>query len=305
MQKRIILDAVLGSPELRNNEALYHCPKCNHHKKKLSINIPKGVFKCWICDFSGKNLDFLVKKYGSYDQYMEWAALTPSYYQQALEDFTQKCEQRVVLPEGFVTLCTNSPRSIHMSALNYLASRGVDKGDILRWKMGFCYKGKFQGRIIVPSFSDKGRLNYFIARSYVNSKTKYLNPAASKNIVFNDLMIDWASPVILVEGIFDAIRIPNSIPILGSTLHVESAIFQKILQRRADVYIALDSDAQQKEEKIIKNLLLHGVNVHKIEVPFGRDLGDLSKEECSEIKQKARFVESVDYLLYRKILGGI
>ena len=65
MQKQEILNAVLGYPSLKNKEALYHCPKCNHHKKKLSVNLSKGVFKCWACEFSGKNFSELKEKLSS------------------------------------------------------------------------------------------------------------------------------------------------------------------------------------------------------------------------------------------------
>ena len=56
---------------------------------------------------------------------------------------------------------------------------------------------------------------------------KYLNPPADRDIIFNELYIDWDSDIILVEGAFDAIKAgPNSIPLLGSTLREESSLFQ-------------------------------------------------------------------------------
>ena len=56
---------------------------------------------------------------------------------------------------------------------------------------------------------------------------KYLNPPVSKNVVFNELYVDWDEAVVIVEGVFDAITVgQNGIPILGSSLREESKLFK-------------------------------------------------------------------------------
>ena len=60
-----ILKKILGEYYESNNEMLFSCPFCNHHKKKMSINFDKNAWKCWVCDSSGRSVDFLVKKFGS------------------------------------------------------------------------------------------------------------------------------------------------------------------------------------------------------------------------------------------------
>ena len=295
------MNRVLGSPEYHNNELLYNCPNCEHHKKKLSVNLMKGVFKCWVCEFSGKNLAFLIKKYGNQEDYIKWGSLGVPLSADSKEVTEDKATLR--LPEEFITLCTVSPQMLHSAPLNYLKKRGVTLKEIYRWKMGFCYRGRYRGRLIIPSFDTSGELSYFIARSYDGNNIKYLNPPTTKDVVFNDLMVDWSKPITLVEGIFDALKLENAIPILGSTLPTSSKLFQKILDKKPRVYMALDNDAQKKEEKIMKDLLLYGVELYKMSIPSGHDLGDLSKEECANIKQKANFVDGTDYLLYQKIFS--
>ena len=113
--QREILDSILGAPQIHNDEILYHCPKCGHHKKKLSVNLTKGVFKCWVCEFSGKNLLYLVKKFGTQDQYLKWS----SHSQQPVEK-TETKKEALILPSGFITLCTSPHKSTHIPALNYL-----------------------------------------------------------------------------------------------------------------------------------------------------------------------------------------
>ena len=300
MRKQQLLDTVLGRPNRHNDELLYTCPKCNHHKNKLSVNLTKGVFKCWVCEFSGKNIGYLIKKYGTHNQYIEWASLSSSYSN--LSPSTP-LQEKLTLPEEFISLCTSSHRSIHKPAMNYLKKRGLEISDVYKWKMGFCYEGKYKNRIIVPSFDIEGELNYFIARSFIKNKIKYLNPRSSKDITFNELMVNWAAPITLVEGVFDAMKLENSIPLLGSTLPIGGSLFKQVICKKPVVYIGLDSDAQLKEEKIIKNLLLYGITVYKMQVPHGHDVGSLSKEQCKFIKQKASFVDGTDYLLYHKIFS--
>ena len=58
----------------------------------------------------------------------------------------------------------------------------------------------------MPSFNEDGYCNYFIARTYTDDWLDYKNPEASKDIIFNDLLMDWNEPITIVEGVFDAIK---------------------------------------------------------------------------------------------------
>ena len=43
-------------------EILVFCPSCKHHKRKLNINTKTGFYQCWVCGFSGKSFNSLLKK---------------------------------------------------------------------------------------------------------------------------------------------------------------------------------------------------------------------------------------------------
>ena len=71
----------------KGEECLFYCPSCEHHKKKLSINIDKNVFKCWVCDWSGRNIYRIIRRYGSNDDKYQWK----SFGQRVeIEKFTNK-----------------------------------------------------------------------------------------------------------------------------------------------------------------------------------------------------------------------
>ena len=149
-----------------------------------------------------------------------------------------------------------------------------------------------------------GDCNYFIARSYVGHSYRYLNPPADRDLVFNELMIDWDEPIVLVEGVFDAVTIgQNAIPILGSTLREKSRLFQAIAIHDTPVYMALDHDAEKKAEWIIKSLLRYDLEVFKIPIDE-EDVGDMSREEFSARFQEAETIDS-DMYFFNKVLQNI
>jgi len=303
-----IVREILGEPQRSGNEYLFYCLFCKHHKKKLSLNLEKGKYKCWICDAAG-TIKRLVRKHGTFLQLQAWRELTG---QVEIADFdnlfaqqeTETVEEQLVnLPEEFVSLCNRNFSLTSVQAKNYLATRGIEKGDILRWKIGFCPTGEFAERIIVPSFSLDGRCNYFVGRTYAKHWKKYLNPPQSRDIIFNELMIDWDEDVVLCEGVFDALKIENSIPILGSTLREDSKLFAQIVKNDSAIYLALDPDAEKKIGLLIESLLRYGIEIYKVEINPYKDIGEMTKEEFLRRKGKATLIKNTDSLLLQKIMS--
>ena len=59
-----LLESVLGrSKSARGgDEAVFYCPSCNHHKKKLTFNLLSQKFQCWVCGYKGHRAYQLLKK---------------------------------------------------------------------------------------------------------------------------------------------------------------------------------------------------------------------------------------------------
>ena len=309
MDKVKLIKEVLGSFFISNDEHLFYCPYCKHHKRKLSINFEKNFFKCWTCDAHGRNLRRLVKRFGNFKQLQVWDKFNNREDVTRFDeifDFSHKegqHRQRISLPEEFVTLTGKDHPTSAIRPLKYLENRGFTKEDVIRWKIGYCVRGNYENRIIVPSFDIDGYVNYFIARTYNGDWRKYLNPSLSKDIVFNHLYIDWDSDIILVEGVFDAVMAgPNSIPLLGSTLREDSKLFQEIVKNDAAVFLALDPDAEKKTNNIISKFLEYGIETYVIDVSGFDDVGEMTKEEFDERKQSASFVGDDDYLFLKKLV---
>ena len=242
-EKLQILKEVLGECYQTNDEYLFFCPFCKHHKRKLSINISKNTYKCWVCDNRGRSIYNLIKRFGHYKHKQQWKSFEnqvdltkfDNIFEDGQEADRSPSEQRIELPASYLCLVNKRLPQAAQMALNYLKERGLTKEDILKWKIGYCSTGSYKNRVIIPSFNKNGYCNYFVARSYTNDWMKYKNPPASKDVVFNDLTIDWEEPIVLVEGIFDAVQAKNSIPLLGSTISVNSNLFNKIIDGYEDV----------------------------------------------------------------------
>jgi len=303
---RILID-IFGSHYKANSEFLFYCPRCKHHKKKLSVNIIKNCFKCWICDYSGKSIYRLVRKYGQFSHKLKWenfesiVDLSSDSVERAFADTEKEEYQKIDLPSEFRSLCNNGSdfdRFSTLKARKYLKSRNIKQADILRWKLGYCSFGEFEDRIVAPSFDERGNVNYFVARTYDDNYIKYKNVAAAKDIIFNELYIDWDSDVILVEGVFDAVRAENAIPLLGSSLRGDSKLVSKIVENDTPIYLALDSDVKSKTLNLMKSLLEYDIELYQIDIGNHKDVGEMSREGFQQAKKDASLVTFDNYLLY-------
>ena len=295
-EKYKIVTKVLGRSYESGSEHLFFCPYCKHHKRKLSVNIERDVYKCWICDARGRTIRRLIRRFGNFTLLQEWDAISGKVnldeFESLFEEEEPEPEQVLEMPEGFRTLTSKTIPLTARPAKAYLRSRGITKNDLLRWKIGYTSVGPYADRIIVPSYNMSGELNYFVARTYKDSYKKYMNPPASRDICFNELFVDWDSDLVIVEGIFDAIVAGNAVPILGSSLRKDSRLIKRIVENDTPVYIALDADAEKKAAKIIKTMLNFDIELYKIDVRDCEDVGSLTKEEFARRKEKAVFIDA-------------
>ena len=109
------------------------------------------------------------------------------------------------------------------------------------------------------------QLNFFVGRDFYSSKMKYRNSSTTKDIIGFDLFINWDEPIILCEGVFDAMAFKrNAIPLFGKT--VMSKLQKKIIESKVKIiYLALDNDAMVDAVKISENFINNGIKVRMME----------------------------------------
>lgn len=198
--------------------------------------------------------------------------------------------QRIDLPNEFRSLLDDRHYLASDSEFFLKKERGLTEDDIFFWKIGYCTSGEYRDRIVVPSFDREGYINYFIARSYDKTTwPPYLNPDLSKNIIFNELYIEWDEPITLVEGVFDAIKAGhNSVPLLGSSLNKKMILYKRILKLRPTVFLALDSDAERKSLNIISDFLENDIEVYYVDLKPFNDVGQMTPQEFKLRKENAK-----------------
>jgi DNA primase len=277
-----LLEEVLGDHGLHypnRGQISFNCPVCDdgRNKHNLEVNYIDNVYKCWACgDSEGTHgaLGKIFDKYGNKKQKKLYNVLKPETVVKR-----EKKKKALKLPESFTLFKDSSPvYPVRRQALNYLKSRGITDEMIEKFGIGFCDKGDHAGRIIIPSYSTNGELNYYIARSWnPMSRAKYKNPEAEKDkIIFWESLIDWNKDIYLVEGAFDGLFLDNPIPMLGK--HMSELLFDTIYQKaKGNVIICLDGDAWSNAVKLYHELnggeLYQKIKILKL--PMDQDVCDL------------------------------
>lgn len=280
-----LVESVLGKGQStsKGNYA-FKCPFCTHHKNKMEISLRttakrENFWHCWVCGAKGKTILTLFKKIKApQDKIAELNILI----------IPSKKEENIIqgapeLPKEFISLSDAVENKIAQieakHALKFLKKRSITQNDIIKYNIGFCKEGPYAERVIIPSYSELGQLNYFIARSYKDSDRKYKNPPiAAKEAIGFELYINWDAPIILVEGIFDALTIKrNVIPLFGKVLH--DKLMKKLVESSVNrIYIALDADARKDALKQAEKLMSYGKEVYLVEME-GKDANEIGFEQ--------------------------
>lgn len=299
-----LIEDVLGSKGKKQIKGGYtfYCPACNHHKKKLSVNIGDidfGKWRCWVCsetnNTKGRSLYKLFRRFGASDrQISELKELTKDVKSEKFT--TQKSNKEILnLPDEYIPLWSDIKSIIKKHAIVYLRKRNIGWTEIYRYSIGYAESGRYNNRIILPSFDKNGRLNYFTGRAIFDNNYKYMNPSYTKNIIPFDLLTNWRMPIKLTEGIMDAIAIRNNaIPLFGKT--ISDKLYEKILKERPPVvYICLDDDAKKDAVVMVEKLIFQGIKTYMVDLSEG-DPSDLGFDKVTKKIQEAREINTSNFM---------
>jgi len=314
IDKVSLLTRAFGSIDICKDDTnvTANCPICAKQgtsKKKLSIRLDDGRYHCWVCGSKGRSIVQIIKKYHASlaEEAKKYFKLkgARSFDLFGEEEAEEKVEDAVEVPEGYQLLgtCLESKKPDVRAVISYCFSRGLRVRDLWHFKLGVSSESRFRRRVIIPSFDDAGVINFYSARSIDKvQRMKYLNSSVQKTkIIFNEINIDWAKELALVEGPFDLMKCnENSTCLLGSQLSRESRLFRQIVRNQTPVVLALDPDVLQKSHKIAASLSSYGVSVRLASIPSNKDVGDMTHDEFIEIRNSA-LSWSIDSQLYTMI----
>lgn len=293
-----LLQQILGpSKQFSNGEHYFLCPFCHHPKKKFAVNLNNLRWQCWHCGSKGGHILWLLKKLNiSKDVIRQFRELLGE------TDFKQfketPSDAKLYLPSEYRPLWRTQKTYPYLHAVSYLKARGIRSDDVLRYRIGYCETGAYANRIIVPSYDRDNQLNFFTARSFYEDGMKYKNPPVTKNIVCFENQINWQEPIILCEGMFDAITLRrNAVPLLGKT--IPKKLEQALLDHQVkEVVIFLDLDAQIDAMKLEKRISQYGINT-KLVLTEQKDASEMGFESAWNAVQHAQPTDFKQFITKR------
>ncbi len=273
----LLEDQLKSSKHTTRNNYIFYCPKCQHRKPKLEIDISTGSWHCWVCS-DGKG-----KSFKSLGNWLGWTWDIIKNFPNVKVYRTTKDRkikhEAITLPKEYIPLSVESNSIYYKRAIKFLKSRGVRYSDILQHFIGYAIEGQYKNMIIFPNYDKNGKLNYFTTRAFIGSDyKKFENPNFSKNIIGFESCINWSIPIIIVEGALDAIAVRlNAIPCYGKiTRYLRDVI---ILKKPKHLFLALDSDAITDSYESAKDFIAVGINVSVVKFPKEQDPSSLGFED--------------------------
>jgi hypothetical protein len=301
----ILLNKIMGQEGRLTNEneityiCKFHTAHNNVDRRKFGISLITGCYNCFACGESGKSFKTLFKKLkASPASYKELYSIIGEQFKPNYGKSKEKTTD-LKLPDEFLSMAIPNNSLEYRHALNYLKKRNVTRDDILRYNIGYCESGLYRNRIVIPSYDKDANLNFFSARDFLNvSYLKYLLPPWSKDIIGNELYINWNEPITLVEGSWDALSIRNNaIPLFGK--YLPNALKEAILEYDVKhINICLDSDAHKDSIRMIDYLNQFEIDVRFIQM-YDKDPSKIGFDEMIKIINSTKTLEFSDLFLMK------
>lgn len=292
------------------NEVVADCPVCNKKQHFYIQSRHPFLYECKKCDASGNFFTllkilgkpiYLVKKEVKIEQ-----KLIP-FPKKELEEQKNEDSENVILPKGFKRISRNE----------YLKSRFFIERNYIDYRIGITSRNSKFENYVIFSIDEDDICKGFVGRCFLEKQDfiqsglkRYQN---SKKTIFSNLLwgYDKISEktwlVILVEGIFDAIRIINLYQFFDSEVVVCATFGKKVspnqikklkLKSVNNVLLFHDIDAINITKKYALSLQDNFKNVN---VTFMRNKKDPSSSEDKDILYAIQNSESVDSFCLNRI----
>lgn len=272
------------------NEMTAVCPACDRYGG-FYVNTETGAYVCWKCDFRAHTVVGLVAQVED----LSWSdargfiftrsvklrrksdvfsladrvrALRPH----AIRDDDEPESVEVELPEYYVPIY-DAKRDPVWQLPRYVKERGVKARTARAWGLGYCRRGKYGDRLVIPIDCPAGVSWTARAMSKDVWGPKYLNPPGADH---RRLLIGWhvsrvTGDIVLCEGPLDAVKLyQHDLPALalgGKELHDEQLDMLRALPPLAAVTVMLDPEEEIAPYKLAERLALHFENVYIAHLP--------------------------------------
>jgi DNA primase len=295
---RSILHALKVQVEAETSkDFLCLCPfHNNNNTPSFEVNYYTGLFLCFnpACDERG-SLNALIAKITNKNEF-EALRFIYSTIGKKSQNIEQELQELMQEEKPFVEFPADKLNELHadltssQKAIDYLASRGINKQSIFDFYIGYSEK---QDMITIPLTSPDGKWVGIIGRAIDSKEFKNSRNLPRSKTLFNlSSAKKHGGKIIVCESSFDAVRIhqagfPNVIATLGG--HISKENIQNLNKYASSIIIMTDSDvAGRKLGEDIANKLSHkeilwGSYQYGMIYPHeAKDAGDMTDEEIRQ-----------------------
>lgn len=239
---------------LQKDEVRFNCPFCStkDFHRHFYYNLLKDIGHCFKCgmvkDKEGMLRYLLGNEYVTQlNRYIiQDESINRDVFKRPVP-LQAKILKPMPLPDGCVSLDRKDVLS--RIAIAYLTSRGVAQIDD---RFLLCSTdAKLWNKIIFP-ITINSEIVFWASRNFIVAKglSMYVSDSVSGyyskgDVVYGVDYVDVSKPVIIVEGIFDALTTPNSIALLGKKATKEQIDLIASMQP-VEVVVMLDADARRE-----------------------------------------------------------
>lgn len=291
------------------------CPDCGKFGGFYVNTDPEhehgGSYVCFKCEFRGKSFAGLIAKVLDIDFSQAKRIIMQESVEFRRRDTMETLKDRVKgmrvksvdwdeawgslvtgeLPKEYVPVWDEKRKLWRVP--DYMTDRGFYRETLRDWKVGYCRRGYFGGRVIIPFDCPNGKS--FTARDLTGKQEpKYLNP---KGVDHSRLLYGWpfaplTSPFALVEGPLDAMKFAqHGIPALGTGGKALSTAQLTMLFRRPEgtkVVVMYDPEEKTAPYAAAEQLLVRFRNLYIGRLPLGVDPGSSTKRQAFRAMDDAK-----------------
>jgi len=299
----------------RDDEYLLICPDCT--KPKLAVNVARKAWRCFVCNDAGRSPLSLISK-----------ALRLPYSQAMIEAESRAGEsigridrvanllkpvvaakripKEIPWPDSFEHLTARS--LIGLRGISYCQQRGITDHVAREMRLGVCSSGRFRDRLIFPVFDSGGRMIFYQGRAMwspapgerylktLSVKTEFDADMIQTSAGAGDCLLnlqylidrDQCDRVAVVEGPVDCAHAwPDAVCSFGKRLSDQQ--IQALMRAGVrSVDICFDPDAIDSSIALASKLADLFGEVRVVDLPPGRDPGDMTKLEIDACRNAAR-----------------
>ncbi len=277
----------------KGTQAQAFCPLPNHQGSRkspsFSVSFEKRIWQCFGCGARGNILDFISRMEGldpekptefrkaailAQEHFGGQASSQPPKNQSPSTPTRKPSSQPAIVPaqsQKQLPVIINAPLDFELKNLDlapqYLLNRGFTERAIIHFGLGYCTKGLFAGRVVIPLHDPQGRLIGYAGRLIFDEaidaeNPKYLFPSKRER---NGQVLEFAKSLFLYNGyriesqpVHDLYVVEgfpatwwlwqsgftNVVGLMGSSCSVDQGkLIVDLVHRNGRVWILTDGDA--------------------------------------------------------------